>query len=1238
MKTLFFSIVLLLATISLAAQDLLLYPPDLTNYPEISMDFILQDSDGKQLKDILPGDFIIKENGIQRQVISLTCPQENTAKSISAVLMIDCSESMEPDGLAKAKSAAHAWIDAMPEENAECAVASFNRTNSYHQDFTNEKVSLHNAVNRLKAFEGTNYNAAFIDEPAGALIIAEKAKYQKVIVLLTDGQAKGDETGIIKNAKEIDAVIYCVSLGSEMPKILKHTSEATGGLWFENVTTQEQAEKVYQKIQEIAIYQSPCTVSWMSEGCDININLEASAPDYYISEDMSYQKNLKILPKIEFEPVGIIEFGELEPGAALQKKIKLRSVNDDISISSITPSSLSYSIVDYGGPTPPFLLAEGADRELTIEFAPGDSSYLIGRFDIISDACAGKQFYAKGGFYGLIPKEPQLKLIYPNGGEKIYAGSNVTVEWEGTLPSDSLMLEFSLDSGATWTEISNKAYGDAHIWTAPDTTSDSCLMRVRQIRDPGFENPVYREHVNKIYDFSWSPDGSQIISAALGDSIRIWDTESLQTTKVLEQGLGRVNAIDWSPQGDRFVVCGAYYIVVRDIATGDTLLDLTYKENRRECYDAEFSPDGKKLAYSELFGGIKIFDLENNALLYEMDVEPYERRVNDLEWRPDGLRLAAVFDNDEIVIFNAETGNALKTLLFSEKNRCLSWSPDGGEIASVANGEEPVEMVFHLWNAVRGREISNFTFPGLRSAIDWNPMRGKVAFGSSKNIPLLSVYDRNLDTTTEHFVGHDRYVNSTEWAPDGVRLASGSDDGTIRIWLPGNELQSDVSDSIWSIMKFETSVKNVDMEDVFVGSQKDTLVEAFLNNQESIPLRIDSLKLVNDFSGSFSVLSQNYPYRIPANSDLDIAFSYSPAAVGPSSATIAVFTDKGVFRSLISGNGIENPLDIITRLVDFGDVRVGNAKDTIIALVKNNSAIPLTIASTENFGPDKQQFRIISGGGSFLLQPGEISGEMEIEFAPFQAGRSSGGIAFFTNAIERPAIAQLFGKGLPLPFSGMLIPGDIEGETGEIVRLPVYLKDVEITGNPEISGFETTLSFNSTLLYPVRGVPRGYLLDGKRFIRLELPAEPDKSGLLAEIPLYVTLGNAEESELKLDSSSIVGGTGEIRDSSALFTLLGICREGGERLIGSGNNLFLLQNTPNPATASTMIEFGILEKGFHEIVIFNIFGQKVLTPVSGYFEPGEYSAELETEWLPAGTYFYSLRSPTAVLTRAMKIID
>jgi WD40 repeat protein len=37
------------------------------------------------------------------------------------------------------------------------------------------------------------------------------------------------------------------------------------------------------------------------------------------------------------------------------------------------------------------------------------------------------------------------------------------------------------------------------------------------------------------------------------------------------------------------------------------------------------------------------------------------------------------------------------------------------------------------------------------------------------------------------FTGHEDWVRSLAWSPDGKRLASGSDDTTLLIWAVGNQ-------------------------------------------------------------------------------------------------------------------------------------------------------------------------------------------------------------------------------------------------------------------------------------------------------------------------------------------------------------------------------------------------------------------------------------------------------------------
>jgi RHS repeat-associated protein len=126
------------------------------------------------------------------------------------------------------------------------------------------------------------------------------------------------------------------------------------------------------------------------------------------------------------------------------------------------------------------------------------------------------------------PQNPILTVNFPNGGETLLIGNTYEINWSnyGTV-AEEVKIDFSVDSGVNWTEITASTENDgAFDWLVPDTASGTCLVKVSELDD----DPVdVSDAVFSIsapagdYIMVISPNGGEAING--GDSFNItWDS------------------------------------------------------------------------------------------------------------------------------------------------------------------------------------------------------------------------------------------------------------------------------------------------------------------------------------------------------------------------------------------------------------------------------------------------------------------------------------------------------------------------------------------------------------------------------------------------------------------------------------------------------------------------------------------------------------------------------------------
>lgn len=462
---------------------------------------------------------------------------------------------------------------------------------------------------------------------------------------------------------------------------------------------------------------------------------------------------------------------------------------------------------------------------------------------------------------------------------------------------------------------------------------------------------------------------------------------------------------------------------------------------------------------------------------------------------------------------------------------------------------------------------------------------------------------------------------------------------TISFSITYSQMQSDESDALWSIVIPLSASQDVDMGKLLVGTTKDMVVTDFVQNTGSWKFRVDNIYFQGVDANAFSLVSGFPEYIVEPNNAHFAEFRFTPQRVGIHNAEIVIITQADTLIQNIRGEGIEKKLEVVENLIDFGEVNVGNSKDTLQTVtIKNIGSIPFTITETKHNYPNDVDFTTLDGGGNFTLQPDETR-LMDLRFAPSDVGRTSGTLEFHYNGVGSPAVVQLFGEGI---FVGLakaeLQTTNLEAKPGDEIDVPIILNSQE---NIHIAGIETIsadLTFNPTLLYPI-GYDIERIDDKTAKIRIEdIPADAQAGEVLKTIKFIVGLGNAESCDLILSDAETMGGDADISLINGKFNLLGVCYEGGARILNPSSESGIISITPNPAEEVISLQLKLIEKGYTDMGIYNTMGNKESTILSEKIDiTGDRTININVSGYSSGLYFIVLVTPSHRFTQEIMIL-
>lgn len=207
-----------------------------------------------------------------------------------------------------------------------------------------------------------------------------------------------------------------------------------------------------------------------------------------------------------------------------------------------------------------------------------------------------------------------------------------------------------------------------------------------------------------------------------------------------------------------------------DAITGTEIHSFSHKHIVKSV---DFSHDSTRLITGCNDKSLRLFDLEN----YASDPKVFAGHTSNIKkclFSDNSTKIISISDDKTLRVWDIVSGSEVNNIKFTNIPNSIEVSRDG-QLLVLAQGS-----LVELYETATLSKLQSFIIPSPVSAASIHP--DKSVFVCSGDNFTLYKYSISSGTELESFKGHFGPVHCIQFSPDGEIYASGSEDGTLRLW------------------------------------------------------------------------------------------------------------------------------------------------------------------------------------------------------------------------------------------------------------------------------------------------------------------------------------------------------------------------------------------------------------------------------------------------------------------------